>query len=159
MNLFAKAPAALLVLVLATPMHLAAAQEASGFGKLDPAPPTGISADEIVKKFAARESDFAQARNDYTFRQTVKVDTLDNDTGKVDGEYQMVTDITFSPDGKREEHVVFAPQNTLERIMLTPADADEVEHRLPFVLTTDDLPHYDVKYVGRQKVDEIDTYV
>ncbi len=159
LNLFAKAPAALLALALAASLHSAAAQEASGFGKLDPAPPTGISADEIVKKFAARESEFAQARNDYTFRQTVKVDTLDDVSGKVDGEYQIVTDITFSPDGKRDERVVFAPQNTLERIMLTPADADEVEHRLPFVLTTDDLPHYDVKYVGRQKVDEIDTYV
>jgi hypothetical protein len=159
MNLTAKAPVALLALALAAPMHHAAAQEASGFGKLDPAPPTGLTPEQIVTKFAARESDFAQARNDYTFRQTVKVDTLDSDSGKVDGEYQMVTDITFTPDGKRDEHVVFAPQNTLERIMLTPADADEIEHRLPFILTTEDLPHYDVKYIGRQKVDEIDTYV
>ena len=155
MKLFAKAPAALLAVALAASQ----AHAQTGFGKLDPTPPTGLSVDEIVQKFAARESDFAQARNDYTFRQTVKVDTLDDDSGKVDGEYQMVTDITFSPDGKRDEHVVFAPQNTLERIMLTPADADEIEHRLPFILTTDDLPQYDVKYAGRQTVDEIDTYV
>ena len=31
--------------------------------------------------------------------------------------------------------------------------------RIPLVLTTEDLPNYDVKYVGRQKVDELDTYV
>jgi hypothetical protein len=159
MKLLAKASAAMLTLALAVWLHPAAAQEASGFGKLDPAPPTGISVDEIVKKFASRESEFAQARNDYTFRQTVKVDTVDNDSGKVDGEYQQVTDITFAPDGKRDEHVVFASQNTLDRIMMTPADFDEIEHRLPFILTTEDLPHYDVTYVGRQKVDEIDTYV
>jgi hypothetical protein len=159
MNLFAKASAALLTLALVVSLHPAAAQDVSGFGKLDPAPPTGISVDEIVKKFASRESEFAQARNDYTFRQTVKVDTVDNDSGKVDGEYQQVTDITFAPDGKRDEHVVFAPQNTLDRITMSPTDFDEIEHRLPFILTTDDLPHYDVKYVGRQKVDEIDTYV
>ena len=42
---------------------------------------------------------------------------------------------------------------------MSPADFDEIEHRLPFVLTTDDLPQYDLTYVGRQKVDEIDTYV
>jgi hypothetical protein len=155
MKLFAKAPAALLAVALAASQ----AHAQTGFGKLDPTPPTGLSVDEIVQKFAARESDFAQARNDYTFRQTVKVDTLDDDSGKVDGEYQMVTDITFSPDGKRDEHVVFAPQNTLDRITMTPADFDEIEHRLPFILTTDDLPQYDVKYAGRQKVDEIDTYV
>jgi hypothetical protein len=43
--------------------------------------------------------------------------------------------------------------------MMTPADFDEIEHRLPFILTTDDLPQYDVKYLGRQKVDDVDTYV
>ena len=43
--------------------------------------------------------------------------------------------------------------------MMTPADFDEIEHRLPFILTTDDLPKYDVTYVGRQKVDDLDTYV
>jgi hypothetical protein len=159
MKLLAKAPAALLALTLAASLHLAAAQDSSGFGKLDTTPPTGLTVDEIITKFAARESEFAQAREDYVFRQAVKVDTLDEDTGKIDGEYQQVTDITFSRDGRREERVVFAPQNTLERIMMTPADFDEIEHRLPFILTTDDLPQYDVKYLGRQKVDELDTYV
>jgi hypothetical protein len=158
MNLPAKA-AALLALALAVPLHLAAAEDSSGFGKLDTAPPTGLTVDQIIAKFAARESEFAQAREDFIFTQSVKVDTLDEDSGKVDGEYQQVTDITFSRDGRREEHVVFAPQNTLDRIMMTPADFDEIEHRLPFILTTEDLPQYDVKYLGRQKVDEIDTYV
>jgi hypothetical protein len=43
--------------------------------------------------------------------------------------------------------------------MMSPTDFDEIEHRLPFVLTTEDLPKYDVKYIGRQRVDELDTYV
>jgi hypothetical protein len=138
---------------------IASADDASGFGPLDPTPPAKITPDEIIKKFAAREADFAQARENYTFRQSVKVDTLDEDSGRIDGEYQQVTDITFSKEGRREEHVVFAPQNTLERVMMSPADFDEIEHRLPFILTTNDLPQYNVTYLGRQKVDELDTYV
>jgi hypothetical protein len=139
----------------------AAAQDssASGFGPLDPTPPKDLTPQEIITKFAARETDFAQARENYTFRQTVKVDTIDEDSGKVDGEYQQVTDITINDDGKREEHVVFAPQNTLQRVMMSPVDFDEIEHRLPFILTTTDLPQYDVTYLGRQRVDELDTYV
>jgi hypothetical protein len=137
----------------------AAAQEPAGFGPLDPTPPTGITPDQIVQKFAARESEFAKARENYTFRQTVKVDTISEDTNRVDGEYQQVTDITFNQAGKREEHVVFAPQNTLERVTMTPADFEEIEHRLPFILTTEDLPKYDVTYLGRQHIDELDTYV
>jgi hypothetical protein len=137
----------------------AAAQEPAGFGPLDPTPPTGTTPQQIIEKFAARESAFAQARENYTFRQTVKVDTVAEDTNRIDGEYQQVTDITFNQAGKREEHVVFAPQNTLERVMMTPADFDEIEHRLPFILTTEDLPKYDITYLGRQHIDELDTYV
>jgi hypothetical protein len=158
MKLFRRTQSALLSLALATPLA-ALAQDSNGFGKLDPTPPTGITPAEIITKFGAREAEFAAARENYIFRQSVKVDTLDPDTNKVDGEYQQVTDITFNPEGKREEHVVFAPQNTLERVMMSPTDFDEIEHRLPFILTTDDLPKYDVQYVGRQKVDDLDTYV
>jgi hypothetical protein len=158
MKIFFCAPAACLALAAAlAAAPSAAAQE--GFGKLDPSPPTGMTPEQIIAKFGEREAAFARARENYTFRQSVKVDTIDSDTGKVDGEYQQVTDILFSPEGRREEHVVFAPQNTLERVMMSPTDFDEIEHRLPFILTTDDLPHYDVKYVGRQKVDDLDTYV
>jgi len=132
--------------------------QSSGFGPLDPAPPTGLTPDQIIQKFAARETEFSKARDNYTFRQTVKVDTL-NDDNKVDGEYQQVTDITFADDGRRDEHVVFAPQNTLQRVLMTPADFADIEHRLPFILTSADLPQYDITYLGRQKVDELDTYV
>ena len=141
------------------PNGYTAAQDPSGFGPLDATAPAGLTAQQIIEKFAARESVFNQARQNYTFRQSVKVDTLTEDTNKIDGEYQQVTDITFAGDGRREEHVVFAPQNTLERVLMTPADFDEIEHRLPFVLTTEDLPKYEITYVGRQKVDELDTYV
>jgi hypothetical protein len=134
-------------------------QEPSGFGPLDPTPPSDMTPQQIIEKFAARESVFKEARQNYTFRQTVKVDTIAEDTNRVDGEYQQVTDITFDRDGKRDERVVFAPQNTLQRVLMTPADFDEIEHRLPFILTTEDLPHYDVTYLGRQHIDELDTYV
>ncbi len=146
-------------LLLATMPMLAQDSSVAGFGPLDASQPTGITPDEIIKKFGQREAEFAQARDAYTFRQTVKVDTINDDTGKPDGEYQQVTDITFDRTGKRDEHVVFAPQNTLERVMMSPADFQDIEHRLPFILTTDDLPQYDVTYLGKQKVDDLDTYV
>ena len=157
-RIYVSVPIGLLALSLLQPAFIAA-QEPAGFGPLDSTPPAGISVDEIIKKFGERESLFSKARENYTYRQSVKVDTIAEDTNRVDGEYQQVTDITFNKDGKREEHVVFAPQNTLQRVMMSPVDFDEIEHRLPFILTTDDLPHYDVTYLGRQKVDQLDTYV
>jgi len=160
MKIFFTPPIAFLSLALAATLPLAAAAQ-SGFGPLDSTPPSGLSADQIIAKFGARETEFQRARDDYTFRQSVRIDTIDDDSGKVSGEYQQVTDITFTPDGRRAEHVIFAPPNTLDNggIMMSPVDFDEIEHRLPFILTTEDLPKYDVKYIGRQKIDALETYV
>ena len=134
-------------------------QAADGFGALDPAPPTGITVAQIIEKMGKREAQFAAARLQYIFRQSVKVDTISEDTGRPDGEYQQVADITFDKDNRRAEHVVFAPQNTLERVIMTPTDFDEIVNRQPFILTTEQLPQYDLTYLGRQKVDDLDTYV
>ena len=130
-----------------------------GFGKLDPAPPSGVSIPALIAKMGAKEAAFEEARNGYEFRQTVKINTISDDTDKPDGEYQQVSDITFDPQGRRTEHVVFAPQNTLERVMLTESDMKDIAERLPFILTTAQLPDYDLTYAGRQKVDDLDTYV
>jgi len=151
--------ALLLAFTCSLPVFPAVAQAIAGFGPLDPTPPAGLTPEQIIQKFAARETEFKHARDNYTFQQMVKVDTINDDNNKVDGEYQQVTDITFSPDGRREEHVVFAPQNTLQRVMMSPADMQDIEHRLPFILTTEDLPEYDITYLGRQHVDDLDTYV
>lgn len=129
----------------------------SGFGPLDKSTPS-IPPDQIIQKFAAKESEFRKAMDQYTYTRSVKIDTI-NDDGHPDGEYQQVTDISYDSKGAKLEHVTFAPANTLERIMMTPADMSDIEHRLPFVLTTEDLPLYNIQYVGRQKVDDLDTYV
>jgi hypothetical protein len=150
--------AAIFVLAL-PPFARAQSSSPEGFGTLDPTPPTGITPDQIVTRMGKRESEFATARENYIFTQTVKVDTINDDTARPDGEYQQVTNITFGDKGKREEHVVFAPANTLERIIMTPTDFDEIVNRLPFILTTEQLPDYDLTYLGREKVDELDTYV
>jgi hypothetical protein len=126
-------------------------------GPLDKSQPKGITVDEIIKRFAAKEKEFKEARDQYTYRQDVKVMTLDGNTP--DGVYQQVFDVSFDDKGHRIKNVVFAPQPTLQRIMMTEEDIDDIENRLPFVLTSDELGEYDVLYVGQQKQDELNTYV
>jgi hypothetical protein len=129
----------------------------AGFGPLDTSAPK-IPAAQIVQEFTAKESVFRAALDNYTYERSVKVDTIDDDS-KVDGQYFQVSDISFDPNGRRSEHVVEAPVNTLERVMMSPADFSDIEERLPFVLTTQDAAQYDITYVGKQKIDEVDTYV
>jgi hypothetical protein len=129
----------------------------SGFGHMDISAPA-IPAEQIIKEFAAKESQFQQALNHYTYRRTAKVETIDDDN-KVDGQYYEVDDVIFDPSGARSEKVVFAPQNTLTRVLMSPSDLQDIQRGYPFVLTAEEIGQYDVKYVGRQKVDEIDCYV
>jgi hypothetical protein len=42
---------------------------------------------------------------------------------------------------------------------MSPSDLQDIQHGYPFVLTAEEIGQYDVKYVGRQKVDEVDCYV
>lgn len=135
-----------------TPMPLDA-----GFGRIDLTPPTG-SPDEIIKKFAAKETEFQDALNHYTYRRVARVQTLDDDN-KVDGEWFEVDDVIFDPSGRRTEHVVNAPASSLTRVIMSPSDMQDIQHGYPFVLTTDVISAYNVKYIGRQKVDEVDCYV
>jgi len=145
----------LLVSILALTMLCSAARAQEG--QLDKSQPAGITVDEIIKKFAAKEKEFKEARDQYTYRQDVKVMTLDGET--VDGTYQEVFDVTFDDKGHRIKNVVFAPQPTLQRIQMTEEDMDDIENRLPFVLTSDELGEYDILYVGKQQQDELSTYV
>jgi hypothetical protein len=129
----------------------------SGFGRMDISDPP-ISPEQIIKEFSAKETQFQDALDHYTFRRTARVDEIDDDN-KTSGEWYEVDDVIFDPTGRRTERVDFAPPNTLKQIMLSPSDLQDLQHGYPFVLTTADVPAYDVKYVGRQKVDELDCYV
>lgn len=120
--------------------------------------PPSLPVDQIIQKFADREEEFKRERDNYTYTQTYVIQTLDSD-GQPDGEYRMTSDILFTPEGKRYERVTDAPAPTLQRISLSQQDLDDLEHVQPFVLTTTELPKYDVKYVGREQLDELSTYV
>ncbi|MGB6973763.1 MAG: hypothetical protein WBD67_03675 [Terracidiphilus sp.] len=135
-----------------TPMPLDA-----GFGTMDISAPK-IPAAQIIKEFAAKETEFRDALNNYTYRRIAKVETLDDDN-KVDGEWYEVDDVIFDPSGKRIEKAVYAPESTLTRIGMTESDFYDIEHGYPFVLTDDKVPEYNITYVGRQQVDEVDCYV
>jgi hypothetical protein len=117
-----------------------------------------VNVDQIIQKFAAKETEFSQARNNYTYRQTVKMEELDPGGNPSGGRWDLVEDIIFSPEGKRMEKVVRAPVISLQHIGLTPEDEQDLRNVQPFVMTTAEIPEYDVHYLGREKVDEIGCY-
>jgi len=57
------------------------------------------------------------------------------------------------------EKVVRAPMSTLRNIQLTPEDEQDLRNVQPFVLTTSEIPDYEIRYLGKQNADEIPCYV
>jgi hypothetical protein len=138
---------------------LAAVPTTAQEGPLDNALPTGTKPEEIIPRFAGREKLFKEAREQYTYRQDIKVQTRDGDT--VTGEYHEVFDVLYDDKGHRIENVVFAPQSTLEQggLGLDEGDVQDFRNRLPFVLTTEEVPEYNILYVGQQQEDTLHCYV
>ncbi|NWF85799.1 MAG: hypothetical protein HXY18_18430 [Bryobacteraceae bacterium] len=125
---------------------------------IGPADPSQEDIRGIIEKFAAKEAEFARARENYTYRQRYRIEELSPE-GRPMGKLEMEADIIFNADGKRTERVTFAPMNTLQRLQMTPQDEEDLRSVQPFVLTTKDIPFYKVTYMGRENVDEISCYV
>ena len=128
---------------------------ASGPGLKDP-DAQGIQ--HIIAEFAAKEKVFREARNNYTYHQINKVEELGAEN-EIMGTYEQEWDILYDDSGKRIEKVTYAPLNTLKNLIITKEDLEGFRNITPFVLTTDELPDYDIKYLGHVKVDQITAYV
>ncbi|HVW84955.1 MAG TPA: hypothetical protein VHB50_09750 [Bryobacteraceae bacterium] len=131
----------------------------AGLASAAPPPPgSEPNPEDIIRKFAAKEAEFRKARESYTYRQSVKMEELDPD-GNVQGKWEITSDIIFGPNKQRIEKVVYAPMVTLHYLVLTPQDEQDLRNVQPFVLTTDDIGKYDIKYLGKQNADEIPCYL
>ena len=121
-----------------------------------------IPVEEIIKKFSEKERDFRIARGNYTYRQDVTMQEL-NANDRVLGEYHVVSDILFDSSGKRTEKIIYAPASTLGKAPSTlgidAQDLDDIREIQPFVLTSEDIGKYNLKYLGKEKIDDIDCYV
>lgn len=120
------------------------------------APP--VPAEEIIRRFAEKEAEFKLARDNYSYKQTVVVRDY-KENGRPGGEYRRNSEVIFLDSGERFEKVTYEPPSTLSRISITREDLHDIESIQPFVLTTEDLPQYVIEYRGKEKIDELTTYV
>ncbi|PYT04987.1 MAG: hypothetical protein DMF60_13490, partial [Acidobacteria bacterium] len=119
------------------------------------APP---SIPEVIRRFAEAESQNRIARNNYTFTQDFNLITL-GEAGSVTGRFHRVSDIVLDDRGNRIERITFFPPSTLESLQITNEDMQDLAGVQPFALATEDIPKYQIDYVGKEKIDELNTYI
>ncbi|HEX8985390.1 MAG TPA: hypothetical protein VF767_08165 [Bryobacteraceae bacterium] len=107
---------------------------------------------------ASRATETHQARDHYTYRQTVLVEEL-SPTGARVGEYREAREVIFSPQAERSEKLAGKPLETLKHLKLTPEDFRDIREVQPFLFDQDQLWAYETKFKGEENVDGVDCYV
>jgi hypothetical protein len=112
----------------------------------------------LAKLVAHRETETDAERNEYTYRQSVTLDELDNH-GAPHGQYRETRDIVFSPKHERSENLIGKPENSLKNLILTEEDFHDIREIQPLVLTEDRLWIYETKFRGEETMDAVDCWV
>jgi hypothetical protein len=114
--------------------------------------------DRIVRTFTSKETQFRQALNDYAFKRDATVQTIGMG-GQVTGEYHRVSFFTFGDTGDRFEKINFFPMPTLTELSFTAEDLEDLGGIQPFALEASKIDRYNFRYVGKQRIDELNLYV
>jgi hypothetical protein len=128
-----------------------------GYGQTSQ-PAKQISIDEVIRRFAASESENKAARLNYTFTQDFDLMTI-GEAGSITGRYHRISDIVLDDRGNRVEKITFFPPSTLVYLSISKEDLHDLAEVQPFGMTTETLPKYQVTYLRKEKIDELNTYV
>ena len=112
--------------------------------------------DRIIRTFTAKETQFRRALNQYAFKRDALVQSLGMG-GQITGEYHRVSYFTFDDQGVRYEKISYFPLASFAGI--TPEDLEDLGGVNPFALEPSKIDRYNFKYVGKEKIDELNLYV
>ena len=119
-------------------------------------PANSVDTDRIIRTFTAKEAEFRRALNSYSFKRDALIQKLGMG-GQVAGEYHRVSLFTFDDQGNRYEKINFFPMPTLTQV--TAEDIDDLGGINPFALEPSKISQYDIRYVGKEKIDELNLYI
>ncbi len=137
-------------LILPTPL-VRAQGSASDTGSMSQA-----EIDRIIQNFTDKETQFRHALNEYSFKRDAVIQSLGMG-GQITGEYHRVSYFTFDDSGNRYEKINYFPMPSFGAV--SQEDLDDLGGIQPFALEPSKIPQYNFKYVGKEKIDELNLYV
>jgi hypothetical protein len=119
-----------------------------------------IPPEELISQFTKKESELRDVWKEYAYTQESKLQVI-GPADTVSGEFYQVSEFVFNDAGARIEKIIKAPPSTLDQtgLSMTAEDKNAFINLQPFALSAEELPNYLVSYVGKEKVDELNTYV
>src|ERR1700681_939437 len=141
------------------PMEAPAEHHVSRIGtEPEPPAPPSLPAEEIIRRFSQKEDEYLKSRSNYGFRKSVRIQEFGPDGGAI-GEFLRVTEYQKLADGRVAMRAIEKPQSTLQGVYLAPEDLDALDRIPAYPLSSGQLAKYDLKFIGRELVDEVDCYI
>lgn len=119
-------------------------------------PANTIDSDRIIHAFTNKEALFRRALNSYSFKRDALIQSIGMG-GQVIGEYHRVSNFTFDDQGNRYEKISFFPMPSMPEV--TAEDIEDLGGIEPFALEPNKIDLYNIRYVGKEKIDELNLYI
>src|ERR1044072_1963844 len=111
---------------------------------------------KIIQAFTTKEAEFRRALNNYSFKRDALIQSIGMG-GQVMGEYHRVSSFTFDDQGNRFEKITFFPMPSMPEV--TNEDVEDLGGIEPFALEPSKIPLHNIRYVGKEKMDELNLYI
>jgi outer membrane lipoprotein-sorting protein len=113
---------------------------------------------EILTAAAERGRQLQSALRDYTYYAELTIQTI-SQSDTITGKFYRFSQISFDPNGKRLEKILENTSTLPRDIYIGTNAANNLTRVYQFILTPETLDQYELNYVGRERIDELNTYV
>ncbi|HSE98997.1 MAG TPA: hypothetical protein VLD57_12085 [Blastocatellia bacterium] len=116
------------------------------------------SPEQILQTTAANGQKVLEALHGYTYYAELTLETV-SQAETITGTYYRFSQVSFDSRGARQEKV-FENKTTLPKEIHIGTNAvNNMTRVYQFIITPETLARYEISYVGRERIDELDTYV
>ena len=128
-----------------------------------PSPPASAalqktSPAQVLSGAAERGKQLLAALHNYTYYSELTIQTV-SQADTITGKYYRFSQISFDRAGNRLERVLENTSTLPTDVNIGTTTANNLVRVYPFIVTPETLNEYELNYVGRERVDELDTFV
>jgi Outer membrane lipoprotein-sorting protein len=113
---------------------------------------------EILAASAEKGKSLLAALREYTYYTELTIQTV-SQSNTITGKFYRFSQISFDPAGKRQERILENTSTLPEEVHIGTNAANNLTRVYQFIITPETMNDYEFNYIGRERVDELNTYV
>jgi hypothetical protein len=117
-----------------------------------------LSPQDVLRAAAENGRLTLAALREYTYYTELTIETL-SQADTITGKYYRLTQVSFDRDGNRQERNLESTSTLPKDVYIGASSANNLVRIYQFMITPETLLQYEFNYVGREQVDELQTYV